>query len=73
MVEKVDEIKKLVGIATDLELTAEIRTGAIERIGNIGTHQALRALLDLAANESLIKHERELAIKQARDIIRAGH
>jgi hypothetical protein len=73
MVEKSDELKKLIGIATDMELTADIRTRAIERIGNIATNEALRALLDLAANDSLIKNERELAIKHARDIIRAGH
>jgi len=70
MAEKADELKKLMSIATDLELTAEIRMRAIERMGSIGTSEALRVLLDLAGNEALIKQERELAIKKARDIIR---
>ena len=72
MAEKTDELKKLISIATDLELTAELRTRAVERIGNIGTNEALRALLDLAANEALIKQERELALKQAREIIKSS-
>ena len=73
MPEQPDELKKLATIATDLELAAELRTKAIELIGNIGTHDALLTLLELAANEGLIKQERELALKQAREIIRSGH
>jgi hypothetical protein len=55
MADKADEVKKLVGIATDLELTAEMRIKAIESIGNIGTHEALLALLNMAGNEALLK------------------
>ena len=73
MSEQSDELKKLATIATDLELAAELRTKAIELLGNIGTHDALLTLLELAANERLIKQERELALKQAREIIRSGH
>jgi len=73
MPEQSDELKKLATIATDLELAAELRTKAIELLGNIGTHDALLTLLELAANERLIKQERELALKQAREIIRSGH
>ena len=73
MPEQPNELKKLAAIATDLELAAELRTKAIELIGNIGTHDALLTLLELAANEGLIKQERELALKQAREIIRSGH
>jgi len=73
MPEQPDELKKLATIATDLELAAELRTKAIELLGNIGTHDALLTLLELAANEGLIKQERELALKQAREIIRSGH
>ena len=72
MAEKPGELNKLVTIATDLELAAELRTKAIEQIGSLGTHEALLALLDLAANRGLIREERELAIKQARDIIKSG-
>ena len=73
MADKADEVKKLVGIATDLELTAEMRIKAIESIGNIGTHEALLALLNMAGNEALLKVERDRAVKQARELIKAGH
>ena len=73
MPEQHDELKKLAAIAADLDLSAGLRTKAIERLGRIGTHEALLALLDLAANEKLIKGERDLALKQAREIIKSGH
>jgi len=70
--EKPDELKKLAGIAADMKLPAELRTKAIEQLGNISTYEALLALLDLAANEGLIAKERDLALKQARQIIKSG-
>lgn len=73
MAEQPDDLKKLVAVATDLGLPVKLRTEAIESIANIGTHDALLALLDLAANEQLTRRERELALKQARGIIKAGH
>ncbi len=73
MAEKPDELKKLAAIATDLDLYSDLRMKAIERLGSVGTHEALLALLELAANEALIKKERELALKQAREIIKSGH
>ena len=71
MAEQPDELKKLVAVATDLGLSAELRTKAIGLIGNIGTREALLALLNLVANEQLTKGERELALKHARGIIRS--
>jgi len=65
-----DELKKLSAIASDLGLSAELRTKSIELIGNIGTHDALLALLDLTANEELIKEERNLALKRAKELIK---
>ncbi len=73
MAEKPDEVKKLITIASDLELASEVRTKAIEAVGNVSTHEALLALLGLAANEALFKEERELAIKHARKLIKSGH
>ena len=73
MPEQVNELKKLTAIATDLELSADLRTKAIELIGNFGNHDALLVLLELAANEKLITEERDLALKHAREIIRSGH
>ncbi len=73
MAEQPDELKKLATIAADLELSAGLRSKAIERLGNIGTYEALLALLDLVANERLLKQERDLALKQAREIIKSGH
>ena len=73
MSERVNELKKLSAIATDLELSAELRTKAIELIGNFGSRDALLALLELAADERLITEERDLALKHAREIIKSGH
>jgi len=73
MSEQANELQKLVAIASDLALPAELRVKAIEQVGRIGTHEALQALLDLAANEKLIREERELALKQAGTIIKSSH
>ena len=72
MADQTGELKKLVAVATDLELSVELRTKAIGLIGNIGTHDALLALLGVVANEQSTKEERELALKHAREIIRSG-
>jgi hypothetical protein len=64
------ELKKLSAIANDLELSGELRTDATKSIGSIGTHEALLALLELTANESLNINERDLALKQAREILK---
>lgn len=73
MAEQPEDLKKLVAVATDLGLSSELRTKAVKLIGNIGTHDALLALLDLAANEKLTKGERERALKHAREIVKAGN
>ncbi len=70
MSERPDELKKLAEIAADMKLPAEIRKKAIEQLGVISTHDALLALLDIAANESLVTKERDLALKQAREVIK---
>ncbi len=70
MPEQPDELKKLASIATDLGLSAEMRIKAIELLGRTGTRDALLALLDLAANEKLVTEERDLALRQAREIIK---
>ena len=73
MTEHQNELEKLGAIAKDLDLASDLRIKAIQQIGRIGTHEALLALLDLVANERLVREEREIALKQARDIVRAGH
>jgi len=73
MSERANELRKLTAIATDLELSAKLRTKAIELIGSFGSHDALLALLELAANERLITEERDFALKHAREIIKSGH
>ena len=72
MAEQSNELKKLATIASDLGLSAPLRIKSIELIGSIGTHDALLILLDLAANKELIKEERDLALKHAREIIKSG-
>ncbi len=73
MTEQSEDLKKLVAVATDLGLSAELRAKAIKLIGDISTHDALLALLDLAANGRLTRGERELAINHARKIIKSEH
>ncbi len=68
----ISELKKLSAIATDMDLSGDLRTNAVKSMGNIGTHEALLALLELVANEKLNHNERELALKQARSIIRSA-
>ena len=72
MSEKIDELKKLGSIATDMELSGELRTKAIDLLGNINTHEALLVLLNLAANENLNVNERDRALKRAREIVKSG-
>jgi HEAT repeat protein len=64
------EIRTLTAIAKDMDLSGSLRANAIKSIGNIGTHDALLALLELAANEKLNANERKLALKQAEKIIK---
>ena len=71
--EQENQLKKLHTIATDLDLVSKLRVDAIEQLGRIGTHEALLVLLDLVANERLIRQEREFALKQAREIVKSGH
>lgn len=72
MSERPGEIKKLADIAADQELSADLRTKAMEQLGNIGTHETLLILLELAANQQLAAEERDFALQEAREIIRAG-
>jgi len=70
--EKLDELKKLANIATDMELSVEMRRKAIDMLGNIQTHEALLVLLNLVANDKLNVPERERALKRAKDIVKSG-
>ena len=70
MTEVTDELKRLALIAADLGLSAELRTKSIELMGKIGTSEAFHGLLELAGNEGLINRERDLALKQAREILK---
>jgi hypothetical protein len=67
-----NELKKLMAIARDLELAVDLRSKAIEQIGKIGTHDALLALLDIAANDNATIDERDMALKYAREVIKSS-
>jgi HEAT repeat protein len=64
------ELKKLTDIATDMDLTVNLRKDAIKSLGQIGTHEALLALLELVAEEKLNPGERKLALQQAEKLIK---
>ena len=66
------ELQKLCAIATDMDLSSKLRDNAVKSIGAIGTHEALLFLLELVANEKLNTDERELALKQAKNIVKAS-
>ena len=66
------ELQKLHNIAVDMDLSGDLRINAVKSIGSIGTHDALLTLLDLVANEKLNTDERELALKQAKNIVKAS-
>ena len=70
MSERPDELKKLSENAADMKLPTDLRRKAIEQLGVISTHDALLALLDIAANENLLNKERDYALKQAREVIK---
>jgi hypothetical protein len=70
MVEETNRLQKLVAIATDFNISIELRTQAITQLGSIGTHAALLALLDMVGNEALTREERMLALKQAEKILK---
>ena len=72
MSEESDRLQKLIAIATDLNISSELRTHGITQLGRIGTHAALVALLDMVANEALTWEERMLALKQAERILKSG-
>ena len=70
MSEQPDELKKLATIAADMQLPADLRTKAIEQLGNMATRESLLALLELAANENLAISDRDRALKKAREVIK---
>lgn len=70
--ERSDELKDLVAAATNLNFPLKLRTEATGSIGAMGTHEALLALLEMAGNDQLSKKERELIIKLASNLIKAG-
>ena len=67
-----EELRKLAGIATDMQLDGKMRNEAVKQLGEIGSHEALLVLLNLAANDKLNTDERDLALKKARDIVKKG-
>ncbi len=71
--EKSNELKKLGGIAADMQLAPKLRSQAIELLRDVGTYEALLTLLELGANENLNTSERALALKKARDIVKSSH
>jgi HEAT repeat protein len=65
MAEDTDQLQKLISIASDKEISRELRSRAIIQLGSIGSHAALVALLNLVADETAIWEERMLALRQA--------
>jgi len=49
-----DELKKLASIATDMQLSGKMRQQAISQLSEMGSHEALLVLLNLAANDKIL-------------------
>jgi hypothetical protein len=69
---KMDELKKMSNIASDLQMDQKMRVQAINVLGDMASHESLVALLNLAANDKLNIPERDLALKRAREIVKKG-
>ncbi|MFC1902170.1 hypothetical protein ACFLX3_04515 [Chloroflexota bacterium] len=69
---KMDELKKLASIATDMEFSGKMRDQAIDQLGEMASHESLLVLLSLAANDKLNVDERDHALKRAREIVKKG-
>ena len=67
-----EELKKLGNIASDMDMSNKLRSQAIDRLGEMASHEALIVLLNLAANDKMNIDERELALKRAREIVKKG-
>ena len=67
-----DELRKLASIATDMQMAGKMRSHAIDQLGEMGSHEALLVLLNLAANDKLNIEERILALKRAQEIVKKG-
>jgi hypothetical protein len=65
-----EDLKKLAKIATDMQMHAKMRDQAVNQMADIGSHEALLVLLNMAANDRLNKELRDLAVRKARDIIK---
>jgi soluble P-type ATPase len=65
-----DELRKLANIATDMQLSGKMRMQAINQLRDLGSHEALLIMLNLAANDKLNVEERDLALKKAREIVK---
>ena len=70
--EKLDELKKMANIATDMQLSNKMRISAINLLGEMASHESLLVLLNLAANDKMNIDERDLALKRAREIVKKG-
>ena len=67
-----EEVEKLKKLATDKNLLVSQHIDAIGLLGDIGTREAMLALLDVAADSGLLASERSYALIKAREIIKSG-
>jgi hypothetical protein len=67
-----EELKKLSGIATDMQMSSKMRAQAINQLGDMASHETLLVLLSLVANDKLNFDERDLALKRSREIVKKG-
>jgi len=64
------EVEKLKGIATNTKLYAWERVKAVEGLNEVGTREAMLALLDVAGCEEVNSWERTAALDKARELLK---
>jgi len=67
-----EEVEKLKALATNTRLLPSERVKAIEVLGDIGTREALLALLDIGGQSALLPSERSFALGKVNEIIKSG-
>jgi hypothetical protein len=68
--EEYEELAELARIAANMKLPENLRIDAIKQLGVIATYEAFLTLLNLAANEQLVTKERDIALQQAREVLK---
>ncbi len=66
-----EDLQSYADIATNMKFPQNMRQNAMEELRKVGSHEALEVLLGIAANESAVKKDREVALKHALQVVKS--